>query len=227
MIGESDVSPVTRSKSDAKSAYDKLSRWYNILASRGEEKARNTGLRELAVQKKESVLEVGCGTGKSIEALAESVSEDGEAVGIDLSTGMLNITRKRMRKAKLAGQVGLTSGDAVSLPFKDASFNAVFMSFTLELFDTPEIPLVLAECRRVLKRDGRLSIVAMSKMKTEKIPRMVKLYEWIHRKLPKYVDCRPIPLEEIMRNSGFTIIMEEQFSTWQLPITVALAKKTS
>lgn len=225
MADEFDVSPVTRPKAEAKSAYDRLSRWYDLLASRGEEKARNTGLRELAVEVGEAVLEVGCGTGSSMKALAESVGEDGEVVGIDLSTGMLDITQKRMRKVKLSDRVELACGDGVNLPFKEASFNAVFMSFTLELFDTPEIPLVLSECKRVLRNDGRLSVVSMSKSKTKKDTLIMRLYEWMHRRLPKYVDCRPIPLQEILQNAGFMIISEEQLSTWQLPIAVAIVKK--
>ena len=49
------------------------------------------------------------------------------------------------------------------MPFANDSMDGVFMSFTLELFDTPEIPQVLGECNRVLRPAGRLAVVGMSK----------------------------------------------------------------
>lgn len=114
----------------------------------------------------------------------------------------------------------LVNGDAFNLPFPDSSFNAIFMIFTLELFDTPEIPLVLKECQRVLKKDGRLCVVAM-KQKHDPTP-MLKLYEWAHRKFPNYVDCRPIFVREMLEKAGFRILDATEISSWGFPVEVVV-----
>ncbi|MCD6371912.1 MAG: hypothetical protein J7L39_04340 [Candidatus Aenigmarchaeota archaeon] len=49
------------------------------------------------------------------------------------------------------------------------------MSFTLELFDTPEIPKILTEIKRVLKPKGRLGIISMPKEDENSL--LLKLYE--------------------------------------------------
>jgi demethylmenaquinone methyltransferase/2-methoxy-6-polyprenyl-1,4-benzoquinol methylase len=58
---------------------------------------------------------------------------------------MCNITQSKVEKAGFSERVQLICGDALQLPFSESSFNAIFMSFTLELFDTPEIPEVLKD----------------------------------------------------------------------------------
>jgi demethylmenaquinone methyltransferase/2-methoxy-6-polyprenyl-1,4-benzoquinol methylase len=96
------------------------------------------------------------------------------------------------------------------------------MSFTLELFDTTEIPAVLQECRRVMKNSGRLSVVAMSKKGKARL--MVKLYEWAHREMPGYVDCRPIFVRQAIEAAGLTVMGGTQRSIWGLPVEIVLAK---
>jgi len=77
------------------------------------------------------------------------------------------------------------------------------MSFTLELFDTPEIPKVLAKIKRVLKPKGRLGVVSMSREDGKSL--LLRLYEWAHKKFPQYVDCRPIYVAESIKDAGFEI----------------------
>jgi demethylmenaquinone methyltransferase/2-methoxy-6-polyprenyl-1,4-benzoquinol methylase len=218
-----DISRVTRSKEDAISSYNKLSKWYDILAGPSEKKFRDIGLGMLHAKTGETILEIGAGTGYSTNIIADAVGENGKVFGIDISPGMINVTKKRLEKAGLLNRVELICGDAVKLPFNSSFFDAVFTSFTLELFDTPEIPLVLSESNRVLKENGRLIIVSMSKKGNAGV--MMKLYEWLHEKIPKYVDCRPIYLQEMIESIPFEIIEVIEKKMWGLPIEIVSSKK--
>jgi demethylmenaquinone methyltransferase/2-methoxy-6-polyprenyl-1,4-benzoquinol methylase len=218
-----EISRVTRSKQEARASYDRMSRWYDILSGRFEKRYRDEGLGKLGAREGEVVLEVGFGTGRCILALAQAVGDKGKVYGIDISEGMCNISLSRMEKSGLSEMVELHCGDATQLPFKSNCFDVVFISFALELFDTPEIPLILDECRRVLRSDGRICIVAMSKKGEDGI--MVKLYEWFHDRLPNYVDCRPIYVRDALEQAGFRVQDVSKMSMWGLPVEIVLARK--
>lgn len=220
---ETQISRVTRSKEDAKASYDKMSKWYDMLAGLAERKYRDAGLQKLCAKEDEVVLEIGFGTGHCILALAQSVGNTGRVCGIDISEGMCDIARSRVKKAGLSERVRLECGDAAKLPFEANLFDAIFMSFTLELFDTPEIPTVLHECKRVLRTGGRICVVAMSKKGKASV--MIKLYEWSHKKFPNYVDCRPIFVQKTLEDTGFQILDVTKMSRWGLPVEIVVAKK--
>ena len=217
-----EISRVIRSKEEAKASYDKISKWYDKLFSRFERKYREAGLQKLIAKEGEMILEIGFGTGHCILALSQSVGDSGKVYGIDISEGMCNIARSRIKKTRLSERVELDCGDATELPFEANFFDAIFMSFTLELFDTPEIPIVLHECQRVLRRGGRICIVAMSR---KGAGLLMRLYEWVHKKFTKYVDCRPIFVKKALEGVGFQIFDETEMSMWALPIEIVVAMK--
>lgn len=197
-----------------------MSKYYDILAA-SEKKFKEVGIEKLRVRKGEYICEIGCGTGESLLALSQLVGESGNVYGIDISAGMLHITQKKIKNIQFHQNIRAIVGDAVYLPFPSAVFNGLFMAFTLELFDTPEIPRVLQECSRVLLPGGRICVVGLSKRKAGT---MVALYEWVHHLFPKYVDCRPIYVEESLENSGFTVVDATLMKMWRLPVEIVLAQ---
>jgi len=212
---------VTRSKEIARQSYDRLSRWYDMLAASSEWKYTRLGLLMLAAQEGERILEIGFGTGNALLELARDVGSTGLINGIDISEGMLNIATEKLENAGLSERVKLDCGDGADLPYDASEFDAVFMSFTLELFDTPEITVVLRECHRVLKPNGRMVVVAMVKQERDNLA--VRLYEWAHVKLPNYVDCRPIMLRRDLEHSGFNLQRVSEHVMWGLPLEITLA----
>ncbi len=222
---DASIRRVNRSKEAARASYNRLSRWYDLVAGSTEKKYRDWGLEKLSAQLGERILEIGFGTGHCLVALAKAVGPSGRVIGLDISDGMLAIAHDRLQGEELDERANLHLGDAAKLDFIEAgSLDGIFMSFTLELFDNPEIPRVLQECYRILKPGGRLAVVSMTK--TDPPGVAVRMYEWFHEHMPDYADCRPIFARQALEQSGFTIQTVSVSSMWGLPVEIVLGKKS-
>ena len=217
-----EVLRVFQSKAETRAFYDKISHVYDLLAEHSEGPMRRSGLEKLNVQPGEKVLEIGPGTGHSLVSLAQAVGPTGKVYGLDLSEGMLAVAQANLQKAGFSERVELIAGDALHLPYASESLDAIFMSFTLELFDTPEIPMVLAECRRALRLGGRLAVVGISKEGEGGF--VLHAFEWTHRHFPNLLDCRPIFVRKAMEAAGFHIASAERKMMW-VPVEIVLARK--
>ena len=203
-----EMSRVRRSGDEARRAYNRLSRVYDTFIHPFERTTKNRGLELLNVQPGEVILEMGFGTGNNLLQIAEAVGEKGQVYGIDIADKMVEITRAKLEAGGLSHLVDLRRGDALKLPYEDSYFDAVFLSFVLDLFDNPDLPVVLGECRRVLKPEGRLVNVSLQQADTL----ANDLYVTIHETFPRLVDCRPIPAATLLEEAGFRIEQAEERS---------------
>ena len=219
---EPGVLRVFTSKAESKAFYDKIAKVYDLLAEHSEGPVRQAALDSLAVREGEKILEIGFGTGHCLAAIAKAVGPEGKAYGMDISEQMLLHTRALAEREQVAERVELHCGDATRLPFPDASLDGVFMSFTLELFDTPEILLVLAECKRVLRAGGRMVVAGMSKEDAHGA--VFEMYEWSHRHFPNFVDCRPIFVRRAIEAAGFSVREAQTMMMW-VPVEIVAAVK--
>lgn len=216
---------VTRTRAAARAAYNRMSGWYDVLTLGAENKCRHVGLELLDLKPAEAVLEIGVGTGSAIIEMARSVGNSGTVYGIDISDRMIELAQARVDKAGPGANVKLVCADAAVLPCEDDSLDAVFMSFTLELFDTPELDPLLRQCGRKLKKAGRMCVVALSRQGP--MSWGVKAYEWAHARFPNSVDCRPIYLESLLQDAGFSIVRKRACSMWGLPVEVVVAARST
>jgi ubiquinone/menaquinone biosynthesis C-methylase UbiE len=217
----SGVAPVERPVARARATYDRVASVYDLVENPFERRARRQGLRLLAARPGERVLEIGPGTGHALAALARSVGPAGQVIGVDLSARMLGRSRRRAARAGHAGRIGLIQGDAHRLPLRAGVFDAVFMSFVLELIDTPQIPPLLDECRRVLRPGGRLAVVSLQLTQPPAV--MARLYLAARRHLPDLLDCRPIPVPDLLTATGWHLQARRPLSLSGLPATAAVA----
>ena len=146
----------------------------------------------------------GCGPGTCLWRSPVPLAPAGRVSGIDLSPVMIERARRRIERARPRGPRGPPVADAAGLPHADGVFDAVLASFSLELFDTPEIPEVLAEWRRVLRPGGRVVVVALSGRRLS--AGRPACYERLHDRFAAALDCRPIHVRETVAAAGFDVI---------------------
>lgn len=209
--------PINRSKAQARRYYDRISRFYEMLTT-SEKGIIQRGIEMLALQPGERMLEVGCGPGIGLKLITEITPGIEALVGFDLSRKMLLHSQHK----PISPNPHYTQGDGAHLPLASNAFNALFSAFTLELFSGEEIHVVLSEYSRVLKPDGRLGIVSLAGS-----PRTlsVRLYELAHQLFPVAVDCRPIPLIDLLAENGFCIQTAEKKLNWGLPVILSVSTK--
>jgi ubiquinone/menaquinone biosynthesis C-methylase UbiE len=147
------------------------------------------------------VLDIGCGSGKAVYAVAEHLEERSGAIacGCDLSIGML---KEGLNKNARSAKACFLSASAQSLPFKENSFDVVMCTIAFHHFPIPN--LALEEFRRVLCAGGKALIADVF--------RDISVGSWIFDRLHKWFEKGHVKYYQIdemlpmLRNAGFNNI---------------------
>ncbi|MGK9233606.1 methyltransferase domain-containing protein [Inquilinus limosus] len=113
---------------------------------------KHLAISELAIRPGDVVLDLGCGPGTDLHALAEAVGGTGRVIGIDNDPG--RVAEARSRTSDLADKVQIIGGDIHSLDFEAETIDCVRTDRVLQHVAAPGA--VLKEIRRVLRPGGRI-----------------------------------------------------------------------
>ena len=133
---------------------------------------RKRAVREIGKISPKTILDIATGTGDL--AVEASVLKPTKIIGVDISEGMLEVGRKKMKTKGLDLIIELQSGDSENLPFEDNSFDAVTAGFGVRNFEN--LPKGLSEMYRVMNEGGKLAILEPAEPNTFPFKQLYSLY---------------------------------------------------
>lgn len=137
-------------------AYDQL----NHTLSLGIDKSwRRKAIAWLKPFKPQRVMDVATGTGDfALQAYRDLLPE--QLIGTDISEGMMNVGREKVKKAGLEGKISFAKEDCTRLSYQESSFDAITVAFGIRNFE--DLDEGLAEMHRVLQSGGHLVILELT-----------------------------------------------------------------
>lgn len=133
---------------------------------------RKKAVKLLSESEPKEILDLATGTGDF--AIALSKINPTKIIGMDISEGMLEMGREKMKKLNLTELITMSYGDSENLPFEDESFDALTVGFGVRNYENLE--LGLSEMLRVLRRDGKVVILEFSKPKKFPVKQLFNFY---------------------------------------------------
>jgi demethylmenaquinone methyltransferase/2-methoxy-6-polyprenyl-1,4-benzoquinol methylase len=135
--------------------YDDLNR---VISLGIDVKWRKKVVEIIGKKNPKQILDIATGTGDLVLMMA-SLNPD-RIVGLDISSGMLEVGKRKIEKAKLSNKIEMIVGDSEEIPFNENSFDAITVSFGVRNF--ANLDKGIKEIARVLKPTGVLVILETS-----------------------------------------------------------------
>jgi demethylmenaquinone methyltransferase/2-methoxy-6-polyprenyl-1,4-benzoquinol methylase len=147
--------------------YDLLNR---LLSAGIDRRWRATAIEALRLTGRETLLDVCAGTAE----VALQATSAARVVGVDFAGAMLSIGLEKVKASGETGRIVLVRGDAMRLPVRDGSVDAVSVAFGIRNVQRPEV--ACAEMARVLRRGGRVAILEFGVPSVPGISALYSLY---------------------------------------------------
>ena len=192
---------------------------------------RKKAIRELKKLKPKNILDVATGTA-DVAIMATTLLDAEKITGIDISDGMLEIGRAKIKKKGLEKTIELLNGDSETIKFADNSFDAVTVAFGVRNFE--HLEKGLAEIKRVLKPGGKLVVLEFSQPKTAGVTQLYNVYMKLvapnvgkifskNRNAYKYLDES---IKKFPEGKNFTLILDNlgYTNTYCKPLSLGICR---
>ena len=174
---------------------------------------RKKAIFQLKKLNPKNILDVATGTA-DVAIMSTDILHPEKITGIDISDGMLDIGRKKIKKLGLENTIELLNGDSETIKFNDNSFDAVTVAFGVRNFE--HLEKGLNEIKRVLKPGGKLVVLEFSKPKTAGVSQLYNVYMQLvapnvgklfsnNRTAYKYLDES---IKKFPEGKNFTLILD-------------------
>ena len=160
------------------SRYDTLNHWMSLNIDK---RWRRKAIEQLSPFAPKRILDVATGTGDFAIETARRLHPE-SLVGADISEGMMEVGRAKVRQQQLDSIISFAKEDCMSLSFADETFDAVTAAFGIRNF--PDLDRGLSEMCRVLRKGGHLSVVELTHPTRFPMRQLFKVYS--HTILPAY-----------------------------------------
>ena len=184
----------------------------NFLSGGHAVKIRKQIVREF-VEPGMNVLDIGCGTGLLMEAMAKSGAE---VKGIDISEGMLEVAQKRIEKGRLQDKITIYHAGVVEIDalFPENSFDLIVSTLVFSELYSEERALALFQIKKLLKPDGKL-VIAGEVQPDNILKRVAHFFVRLPLAIITYIiaqtGTKPLAhLSEEVTQSGFLLLKEER-----------------
>ena len=192
-------------------SYKRVSSFYDLTFGQVFRPGQKAIIKKMDCIESDHVLEIGIGTGSSLQYYPEET----KVVGIDISPDMLEVAKKRIIKDKIHNKhILLMNGERLSFP--DNSFDKVVGMYVVSVTQNPQV--LVEEMKRVCKNDGDIYIV--NNFSTEQDNPFVKMFEKGLMPISKILGWKPyFPFDEFNAYANLDVLEMSKvnlFNYWNI-----------